>query len=340
MALDTAAFRLDDSPIKLDWASMKNALDVEEDAVHFMIAEPLSSVQIDALDADSLDAQQDPNVRVLCMKKAGHGSKPFKSWLNGLTSEEGVEALKDYQLFKLCQPRVLVAGDVLESLEMRLCYHLHNSEGLQQAITAMDPKWEPFKSHPLAALSYKAMVWFHFRKEEATKKGLGGGWMGTQKAWLEYAMEYVELSYIDDLVRRGYNLAGSSREDVATVLRWEMASYLTCRKQPRNNAGHVFSTAIKQDEANTQTGRAPSRPKVRDLLDVPVPDLSEDSRKSLLDIIDHFFHSDKLPDHLKDLKWSFSMQLCFLRDVLQKVVVPSFGDDVGTTQLPPPIRFD
>ena len=94
-----------------------------------------------------------------------------------------------------------------------------------------------------------------------------------------------------------------------------MGSYLTYRKQPRNNAGHVFSTAIKQDEAN-KLGRAPSKPKVRDLLDVPVPDLSEDSRKSLLNMIDHFFNFEKLPDHIKDLTWSFSTQLFFLKNVL------------------------
>jgi hypothetical protein len=55
----------------------------------------------------------------------------------------------------------------------------------------------------------------------------------------------VELSYVDDLVSRGYNLADYSREHVAAMLRWEMGLYSTSRKQPRNNVGHVFSTSIK-----------------------------------------------------------------------------------------------
>jgi hypothetical protein len=44
---------------------------------------------------------------ILYMKKVGHGSKLFKSWLNRLPITEGVEALNDYKLFKLCQPRVM-----------------------------------------------------------------------------------------------------------------------------------------------------------------------------------------------------------------------------------------
>ena len=120
------AFRLDDSPIKPDWASMKSALDIEEVSLHLISSKPLSSLEI-----DSCDIGQNSNIRVLSMKKEGHGSKAFKSLLNGLPIADGVEALHDYKLFKLCQPRVMVAGDVLESLEMRLCYYLHNSQGLR-----------------------------------------------------------------------------------------------------------------------------------------------------------------------------------------------------------------
>jgi hypothetical protein len=36
MAVDTVAFHLDDSPIKADWASMKNVLDIEEYSVYLM----------------------------------------------------------------------------------------------------------------------------------------------------------------------------------------------------------------------------------------------------------------------------------------------------------------
>jgi hypothetical protein len=48
-----------------------------------------------------------------------------------------------------------------------------------------------------------------------------------------------------------------------------------------------------------------------------VLDLSEDSRKSLLEMIDYFFNFEKLPDHLKDLIWSFSIQLFFLKSAAE-----------------------
>ena len=163
-------------------------------------------------------------------------------------------------MYQQLRPKVLVASDVLESMQLRLTYFLHNKED-SNLVTV---KWSPFE-HGIAQVSYAKLIWHYFRKEK------NNSWIQStyEKEWIEFCLYYSEVGYIQDLQSKGYVLDSGDETMHAFEIRKEMVQYVIVLKLDRNVATNIFSSAIRQK--TTQGER--SQPKVRALLDTPVSDL-------------------------------------------------------------------
>jgi len=128
------AFSFDDSPVKIE------AKKLLEDAA------ASSSIEFYLMDSSPLsvgDICLDEDHRVLAMKKSGCGSKPLKRWLSEEVEYDGDNPSHPSTLFWqsqykkwrvydfFCDSKVLAAHDLLETLLMRLSFHLRNEKLLQ-----------------------------------------------------------------------------------------------------------------------------------------------------------------------------------------------------------------
>ena len=228
-------------------------------------------------------------------------------------------------MYQQLRPKVLVASDVLESMQLRLTYFLHNKE--DSNLVTM--KWSPFE-HGINQVSYAKLVWHYFRKEK------NNSWIqrAYEKEWIEFCLYYSEVGYIQDLQSKGYILGLGDETTHAFEIRKEMVHYVTVLKQDRNVAAHIFSSAIRQKTTQGET----SQPKVRALLDTPASDLSLGMQESLLRMIQDLKVNP--PEIFQDLKLCFKMQLHFLQTVLENY--PSFEalpHDKALSHHNPPPKF-
>lgn len=311
-------FVLDDSPVNLqqDAAKALRGESVDMD-MHQMDARPISIEEVQA----SL-SMQDGHSTLVCMKKAGQGSKPYKRWLKLLELQEEGDSesfakfwrkeYENYSDFQMFHPKLMVAGDVLNSLQMRLSYWLHNS-GAPELLTKHNVRFHPFQKG-LYALSYQTLVWHLHRKDEGHYHG---GWVSeAERKWVQFCMSYARLSYVDDLLGCGFVLDnGFEREDAAGRIRHKMTQYLTSLKQGRNELAHIFSSATKQKVAGGGSV------KVWDLLDYPTEAMTPVFQASLFKMIANLSKIDKLPESLRGLRTCFKMQLHFLKGALRNFMV-------------------
>lgn len=237
------------------------------------------------------------------------------------------EAYQNWNTYRHFQPKILVAGDVLESMQLRLTFFLHNKEESEQVTV----KWPPF-DHGLRQVSYSKLIWHHFRKEKEKS------WIedAYEKDWVEFCLWYAEVGYIRDLQSKGFTLCGVDENMLALDIRKEMVQYVTVLKQDRNVSAHIFSTAIQQKTSDAKGER--SRPKVRTLLDSAVFDLSAGMKGNLLRMIQDL--TVRPPEVFQDLKLCFKMQLHFLKHVLENHPAQDQEMfDVAYEHCPPPPEF-
>jgi hypothetical protein len=93
--------------------------------------------------------------------------------------------------------KLMAAGDVLETMQMHLCYQLHNSE-CAKVVQEANLLFIPFQNG-INSVSYSQLVWQKFRKEKIQN------WVKHEHEWIEFCMRYAEEENVNDLLRKGYN---------------------------------------------------------------------------------------------------------------------------------------
>ncbi|KAJ7296033.1 hypothetical protein O6H91_Y148100 [Diphasiastrum complanatum] len=94
--------------------------------------------------------------------------------------------------FKYCRSKIIYAADLLESLQMRLTYFLHNS----QEVSSVNITLPPFE-FGIKQVSYTILVWHYFHKENEQS------WSLNEKEWINFCMNYSEVNYVMDLKSKG-----------------------------------------------------------------------------------------------------------------------------------------
>jgi hypothetical protein len=80
--------------------------------------------------------------------------------------------------------KLMAAGDVLETMQMHLCYHLHNSE-CAKVVQKANLLFIHFQNG-INSVSYPQLVWQKFRKEKIQN------WVKHEHEWIEFCMRYAE----------------------------------------------------------------------------------------------------------------------------------------------------
>lgn len=323
------AFSFDDPPIKVE---MGELLEDATTSTEFYI--------MDSSPVNFGDISLDEDHRVLAMKKSGCGTKPFQRWLKEEVDYDGgnpshpsmafwQSQYKKWRLYDFfCDPKVLAAHDLMETLVMRLSFHLRN-EKLLQTFREGEVYFGPFTPNDGAYdLSYYSLAWYLENLGDDQEREL-------ERQWCEYAMGVAEGDYLEELVKLGYG-EGRIHMD-AKVFRDEMMSYvMKLRNQVnRNDMAHVFSTSVKQVWMKVDVY---AKTKNRCLLDQPAAALEDGHKKKLIAILEDL--AIDMPTGLQALVNVIPMQAYFLKTVLQKPVLDAVLPKPAKLprKLPPPIK--
>lgn len=218
---------------------------------------------------------------------------------------------KKWRLYDfLCDPKVLATHNLVETLFMRLSFHLRD-EVLLDTLRRGDVIFGPFSLNSNGAydLSYHSLAWYlgHLPKggdEEVDERHL-------EREWCEYAMQVAEGVYLKEVVEMGYGEDTRKGKPLdAQVFRMELMLYVTKLRgvMKHNDIAHVFSTSVKQVWTKSIKG------KNRCLLDEPAP-LEDGYKKKLVAILNDL--ALDIPDELRALGNIIPIQAYFLKSVLQ-----------------------
>jgi len=97
------------------------------------------------------------------------------------------DSYEDWTIYQQFRSRVLIASDVLESIQLQLIYFLHNKEDSDQVTM----KWTPFE-HNVGQVSNMKLIWHYFCKEK------DNNWIvyTYEKDWIKFSLYYLEIGYI------------------------------------------------------------------------------------------------------------------------------------------------
>ncbi|KAG0555227.1 hypothetical protein KC19_12G153600 [Ceratodon purpureus] len=214
---------------------------------------------------------------------------------------------KKWQLYDfLCDPQILAAHDLIETLFMRLSFHLRDKK-LLEACREGEVCFGPFSfSDGSYDLSYHSICWYMESVGDDQERAL-------EKQWCNYAMGFAEKEYLEELVKFGY---GEKHVNTKQFREEIMMYAMKLRSQVnRNDMAHVFSTSIRQVWMKSDTI---AKSKNKCLLDQAAPALKDGYKKKLIAILDDL--AIDIPNGLCALGTIIPMQAFFLKTILLKPV--------------------